>query len=306
MSDLEPRVRAITNEIIDEFIDQGQVEFVTEFAHMVPRLVVGELIGVPQDDNARFEQFFGERLEVMAKAAAAATPAEGFSQRALQVAESITEDQYLQAYFMEAIAARREKPCGDIMSDLAQARFGDGEAVPIESIVSMITLLYAAGGDANTPELMSNSMLVLLRRPDLMDSLRSDPSLVESFIEEVLRFDTPVIGDFRVALEDTSIDEVFIPKGSKVMVLYSSANHDPAQFDDPESFDMSPREEASSCGLWPRCALLPRRLSGSAGGQGGRPRTAPPARQHTPSGRRAGALCAFGHPAHSHPPAPGI
>ncbi len=237
VADLEPRIRETTNEIIDAFIDRGTVEFVTEFSHMLPRLVVGELIGVPAADNERFKQFFGDRLVLMAEAAV--DPSAGFTKRTTGEAnQGITEDEYLRDYFTAAIEQRRGEPCGDIMSELAAARFEDGELLPIESIVSMISLLYAAGGDANTPELMTNSLLVLLGDHALMESLRDDESQIEAFIEEVLRFDNPVIGDFRVATRDAVVGGVDIPKGSKVMVLFSSANHDAAQFERAEEFDM--------------------------------------------------------------------
>ena len=233
---LEPRVREITNEIIDAFIDRGEVEFVTEFAHMLPRLVVGELIGVPADDAERFKVFFMDRLAEMAKAAA--DPSGSYQQRTGE-REEITENEYLANYFMEAIGDRRKHPRGDIMSDLANATFPDStEEVPIESLVSMITLLYAAGGDANTPELMTNSMLVLLGQPEVMKALRADPSLAGGFIEEVLRFDTPVPGVFRVALRDTSVGDVPVPRGSKLMVIYGSGNHDAEQFEESEIFDL--------------------------------------------------------------------
>ncbi len=233
VADLEPRIRETTNEIIDEFIDRGEVEFVTEFAHMIPRLIVGELIGVPPQDNARFKQFFGERLRIMAEAAA--NPAAALARRS-EEDQGITENQFLQEYFIDLVAKRRQHPTGDIMSDMANATFPDGEAVPIESIVSMITLLYAAGGDANTPELMSNSMLVLLREPAVMAALRADPAQAEPFIEEVLRYDTPVPGVFRVATRDASVGGVPVKKGEKVMVIYGSANHDESRFACPAEF----------------------------------------------------------------------
>ena len=235
VADLEPRVREITNETIDAFIDRGQVEFVTEFAHMIPRLVVGELIGVPDEDHIIFKEFFMDRLKKMAEAAA--DPSARYGQRASNE-DGITENAFLSDYFLKAISDRREHPRGDIMSDLASATYPDGEEIPLESLVSMITLLYAAGGDANTPELMTNSMLVLLRQPDVMEALRNDPSLAEGFIEEVLRFDTPVPGVFRVALQDTSVGGVPIAKGDKLMVVYGAANHDDEVFACPEAFDM--------------------------------------------------------------------
>jgi len=233
--ELEPRIREIANGIIDTFIDDGQVEFVFGFAHMMPRLVVGELIGLPPEDQQRFRQFFEDRLRLMAKAAE--QPLQRFQQRT-QSQGGLTEDVFLRDYFVDAINSRRQRPRSDIMSDLANASFEGGEPVPIESLVSMISLLYSAGGDANTPELMTNSMLALLDRPDLERALREDPSLVKGFVEEVLRYDTPVPGVFRIALEDALIAGTPIPKGAIVMVVYGAANHDEQYFEDPESFKM--------------------------------------------------------------------
>ena len=113
----------------------------------------------------------------------------------------------------------------------------------------MITLLYAAGGDANTPELMTNSMLVLLRQPDVMQALRDDPSLAGGFIEEVLRYDTPVPGVFRIALQDTSVGGVPVKRGEKLMVIYGSGNHDPEQFEDSEIFDLGREQTCPHLGF---------------------------------------------------------
>lgn len=244
---LEPRVREITNEIIDTFIDEGEVEFVTQFSHMLPRLVVGELIGLPPEDHDYFKQYFMDRLAVMAKAAADPT---GSYKQQEEEREEITENEFLTDYFMKAMAERRERPRGDIMSDLANATFVDsGEPVALESLVSMITLLYAAGGDANTPELMTNAMLVLLRQPDVMQALRDDPSLAGGFIEEVLRYDTPVPGVFRIALQDTSVGGVPVKRGEKLMVIYGSGNHDAEKFDDGEVFDLGREQTCPHLGF---------------------------------------------------------
>lgn len=244
---LEPRVREITNEIIDTFIDAGEVEFVTQFAHMLPRLVVGELIGVPSQDADYFKQHFMDRLAIMAKAAEDPT---GAYRQQEEEREGITENEFLTDYFMKAMAERRESPQGDIMSDLANATFTDTkEPVALESLVSMITLLYAAGGDANTPELMTNSMLVLLRQPDVMQALRDDPSLAGGFIEEVLRYDTPVPGVFRIALQDTSVGGVPVKRGEKLMVIYGSGNHDAEKFDNGEVFDLGREQTCPHLGF---------------------------------------------------------
>jgi cytochrome P450 len=233
--EIEPRIRQIVNDVIDTFIDDDEVEFVTKFAHMIPRLVVGELIGLPEEDQKHFKAFFEDRLAVMAQFAE--QPLDGFQQR-MQNQTSLTENDFLNSYFIKAIEERRRQPRDDIMSDLANATFEDGEQVPLESIVSMIALLYSAGGDANTPELMTNSVLALLDRPALELELRADPNLAKGFIEEVLRYDTPVPGVFRIALADTKIAGIDIPKGSIVMVVYGAANHDETHFEDGDTFKM--------------------------------------------------------------------
>lgn len=249
VADMEPRVREITNEIIDTFIDRGEVEFVTQFSHMIPRLIVGELIGVPPDDAQRFRAFFEERLAEMAEAARDPEAAYARRSQSRVQGNGITENEFLTEYFMKAMQERRQHPVGDIMSDLASATFPGGEEIPLESIVSMLTLLYAAGGDANTPELMTNSMLVLLRNPEIMAALRANPDLAEPFIEEVLRYDTPVPGVFRIATRDTSVGGVPVKKGEKLMVIYGAANHDEAKFACPHQFEVTREFEQPHMGF---------------------------------------------------------
>ncbi len=245
---LEPRIRELANELIDEFIDCGEVEFVSQYANLLPRMVVSELLGVPRDDAATLKDHFRLRSNalrdyagdpkadwaIMLKAIRTHRPADD-----LERVMGISGGQFVLDYFTDALARRAAGEIdGDILSELVRSEFPDGSPVPVDSILPMVLLLYVAGGDANTTELLSNSLLVLLRYPDVERELRDEPQLVEPFVEEVLRYDSPLLGIFRVARRATSVGGVPIAKGEIVMALHASANHDASHFADGDTFDL--------------------------------------------------------------------
>lgn len=237
---LEPRVRELSNELLDDFIDDGEVEFVSRYANMLPPMVIGELIGVPPEDSASLKECFMRNRSRPRQSLEGSDPDERF-ERFMAAQRSSTSEvrNVLLEYFAKAIAERREQATeGDIMSELANARFPDGEEVPFETIVTMILLLYQAGAEANTNEMLTNIMMMFARHPELQDELRAQPELIEPFVEEVLRYETPLLGLFRVALRPTTVGGVDIAKGDIVLVLHGSANRDESRFGCPEAFDV--------------------------------------------------------------------
>lgn len=235
---LEPRIRQLANELIDEFADDGEVEFVQHYANMLPRMVVGELLGVPPEDGDMLNDFFRTRLLTSRE------PSDDPKAEFRRMIDSTTADadpdsRTVVDYFAAAIKERRAHPReGDIMSEVANARYADGEEVPFTVLLMMIVLLYVAGGEANTTELLSNVVLTMLRHPEIEPRLRADPDLVDPYVEEVLRHETPLLGVFRVALRDTSVGGVPVAKGDIVMALHGSANRDESRYADPERFDL--------------------------------------------------------------------
>jgi cytochrome P450 len=225
---LENRLTELANRLIDHFIDRGEVEFVGEFAHIFPLTTVGELLGIPPDDNERFEAMFREQYAHMDSVFPGNPDGAGTTQLTFQ---SVLVD-----YFSSELAARRRDPRNDIMSELCNATFSDGEEVPLHELVKICIFIYGAGGDSNTPELLVNGMDVLLDRQDVMSALRSDPAKIANFVQETLRYDNSATGLFRVARTDTEIGGVAIPKGALVMAMFASGNHDENYFDDPEEF----------------------------------------------------------------------
>jgi len=227
VSRLEDNLRAQAFRLIDRFIDAGSVEFVKEFSYVYPLLTVGELLGVPLADNSHFEVLFRREFERMD---------EKFVGNPEAPLEDISFRPELVEYFRKELSERQKNPRGDIMTELCNATFPDGEKVPFDDLVNTCIFLYGAGGDANVPQILTNGMELLVDHPDLMSELRSDRSKVAAFVEETLRYNNSAIGLFRLARKETVVRGVTIPQGALVMILYGSGNRDETVFDDPETF----------------------------------------------------------------------
>jgi cytochrome P450 len=140
------------------------------------------------------------------------------------------------------LGERKHEPKDDIISDLAHAKLKDDLDGP-ERELDMFELQdlldqLLTGGNETTTNAIGSGLMLLLQRPELMDRMRSDQKLIRNFIEESLRYETPVLHLWRVAVEDTELGGIAIPKGSSIAVGYASANRDEAVFDDSETFDI--------------------------------------------------------------------
>ncbi len=143
-------------------------------------------------------------------------------------------------YFRNLVAERRARPQDDLLSDLIRVEEA-GDTLSEDEVVAVSTLLFAAGFETTT-NLLGNGMGALLRHPEEMSRLWNDPDLLTTAVDEVLRWDSPVQLDGRVALEPTEIHGEQIEVGTRVMTLLGAANRDPEQFSDPERFDVTRSE----------------------------------------------------------------
>lgn len=224
-------IETIVNDLIDDFIDSGECDFVACFAVPLPCTVIADQLGVPRS-----------RLpDLKAWSDAMLAPGGGFvdEQAAVACAQLVVE---AQRFFAQVMADRRATPRDDIITDLVQARIEDapGEPRPL-TMPELQDLLdqLLTGGNETTTSAIGSAMMLLLRTPELMTSLRGDDKRLRAFIEESLRFETPVLHLWRVATEDTELNGVPIPKHSMLALGYASANRDEAVFDDAECFDVS-------------------------------------------------------------------
>jgi cytochrome P450 family 150 subfamily A5 len=209
----------------------GTCEFIGEFASPFVMLVIADLLGVPEEDHEEF---------VQAVLHGAAGGQLGSSKEGDTLKHSPLE--YLYATFSDYISERRRSPRGDVLSRLAEVTFPDGSTPEVIDVVRVAANLFAAGQET-TIRLLSSAVRILAEDRDLQARLRADRSLLRNFIEETLRYESPVRGDFRLSKVPVAVGGVDLPAGTTLMLLNAAANRDPRQFDDPDVFDVD-RENA--------------------------------------------------------------
>ncbi len=213
----------LSDRLLDEFVAEGNCEFIAAYSQPFAMLVVADLLGVPEEDHQRFREGFGLSHVPGELGAGEDTGAD------------LNAISWLDGWFAHYIEDRRRQPRQDVLTDLALATYPDGTMPDVTSVVRTATFLFAAGQET-TARLLAIALKYLAENPELQDELRSRKDLIDSFIEEALRIESPVKADFRLARRSTTIGGVAIAAGTPVMLLNGAANRDPRRFDDPASF----------------------------------------------------------------------
>lgn len=221
---LHDEITTIADDLIDRFIGTGSVEFVSEFAVPLPLTVIARALGVPEADMADFRQWSDGISSVIGNHHLG--PDELLLLLKSQVAFG--------AYFTDVIEARRAEPRDDLISDLVTARIDGEDALSLQEMLGMLMQFLVAGNET-TANLLSGSICRLAHEPELRAEVRVDASKLASFVEEMVRLESPVQGLFRVATRDTAVGGVDIPAGSSVWTMYAAANRDPEIFEDPDA-----------------------------------------------------------------------
>ncbi|BCQ07388.1 cytochrome P450 [Mycobacterium heckeshornense] len=239
MKILEGRIRDVTDSLIDSFIDDGECEFVSDFAEKLPTVVFTEMMGLPLDQAARFHAWKNTLLHGHHD-----DPDGTIRQRA---------GQELNEYLGELLVERKRNPGEDVISTLHGAEV-DGDRLTDDEILDITYLLFLAGLDTVTSSLGLH-FLRLSQRPDLQAQIVADPAIIPVAVEEMLRAESLVLAG-RTATRDVEIGGHVIYKGDRVLINTVAANRDPAVFDDPEQirFDRG-RTRHIAFGVGPhRCA----------------------------------------------------
>ncbi len=145
--------------------------------------------------------------------------------------------EFLYAQFGQYVEDRRRNPRDDVLTGLATATFPDGSTPEVIDVVRVAANVFAAGQET-TVRLLANALQILGEQPDLQARLRTERDRIANFVEETLRFESPVKGDFRLSRTATTVGGVEIPPGTTVMVLNGAANRDPRRFEQPGEFDV--------------------------------------------------------------------
>jgi cytochrome P450 family 150 subfamily A5 len=212
---------------IDTFLSRGECEFMNDFAQPFAVLVVADLLGVPAEDRIEFRKHLIRVEQESGGAVVGGTDGE--------VAHGPLE--WLYSKFSTYIEDRRLNPKEGILTGLANATFPGG-AVPEPIEVARIAANVFAAGQETTVRLLSYAFQIIGDRPDIQKKLREDRSLIPNFVEECLRIEGPVKGDFRLAKKPTSVGGVEIPAGTFLYIANSAANRDARKFENPAEFQL--------------------------------------------------------------------
>lgn len=207
----------------DTVLTDGRCEFIGDFANPFAMLVIADLLGVPESDHDEF------RRALLAGRAGTIGSSKGAS-----MGHSPLE--YLYAKFTEYISERRAHPRDDVLTGVASATFPEGSTPEVIDAVRVAANLFAAGQET-TVRLLSAAVMILAEDPQLQARLRADRDLLPRFIEETLRYESPVRGDFRLAKVPITLSGVDIPAGTTVMLVNAAMNRDPRKFAEPDVFD---------------------------------------------------------------------
>jgi cytochrome P450 len=228
---LRPAVHTLVDKLLDDMAEAVDVEFLTQFALPLPMSVIGELVGVPEDDRAALQP----KVRAVAKGIEPVLTDD-------EAAESMAAIEFLGEYFADLLDQRRRQPTDDLMSGLAQAREKD-DCLTDEEVCSTAILLFAAGFETTT-NLLGNGLLALLRHPEQLALWRRTPELASSATEELLRWDSPVQLNIRAALEESELAGATVAAGERIIVLQGAANRDPLRFSDPNTLDLARADNA--------------------------------------------------------------
>ncbi len=229
---MEPVIRRITVRLIDSWIDRGSIEFVRDFGVPLPVEVIAHALNVPDDRLADFKRWsddsiagIGTTISIDAR---------------VEAERGVNEFQH---YFAEQLERRRTEPRDDLLTHLLNARVADDDPdVPdkrpldMPEMLSIVQQLLVAGNETTT-KMLTEMVRLLAEHPDQWQRVRDDPSRIDAVVEETLRLSTPTQGMWRIVTRDVELGGTKIAAGSRIVIVFSSANRDEAIFEDPDAFD---------------------------------------------------------------------
>jgi cytochrome P450 len=229
VANLEPRIRALSRELLDRTIERGEMDLAADYSVPLPMRVIAEMIGIPGTDWPRFKRWSDGILKLSYTRSGSEEAAKSMSEFAAVTAEMST-------YLEDMIAQRRAAPKDDLLTRLVEAEV-EGERLDHEEILGFFQLLVV-GGQETTTNLINNAVLCFVEHPDQLARLRAAPGLLPSAIEEVLRYRSPIQWMMRTPRREVEVHGQVIPAGKLVLPMIGSANRDPRQFRDADRFDI--------------------------------------------------------------------
>jgi cytochrome P450 len=224
VEEMRRRVQSLTDEFLDASEPTGKMDLIRDYALPLPSTIIAEMLGVPAEDRHRFHRWTNSMVVADASK--------------LSLLRAMPGVLALLRYVRKLVKKRRTDPRDDLASALVRAEEA-GDQLSEDELVAMIVLLLIAGHET-TVNLIGNATLALIEHPEQMDQLRRNPAMIQSAVEEMLRYDGPLaMATERFAGEDVSVSGVAIPRNALVFAVLGSANRDEQQFPNPDNLDLA-------------------------------------------------------------------
>jgi cytochrome P450 len=227
MAALESAVRDVVTECIDAIADSNRADLASSIADPVPAMVIAAMLGLQRDEWPFFREKNGEYFRLQAL---------GDAEGAAAAVQSLVD------YLNRKLDERRTRPQDDLLTDILTLEV-EGRTVTAEEALSLAFLLLAAGHET-TVGAIGGMLYHVARDHEVRDRLIAEPALVDRAVEEALRLEPPLPGLGRTTRDGAEVNDVVIPPGEHVMLLFAAANRDPAAFDDPEQFRLDRRSNS--------------------------------------------------------------
>jgi cytochrome P450 len=223
---MRAHIQYIVDGLLNAFVATGPVDAIQQFAYPLPIIIVMDMLGLPESDRGRFKEWSDDFAATL-----------GVVQRAPHLMEKA---RHSLVEFADYLGNFQEQHCRGGHDDLLTAFYNieeQGQRLSREELVANAMLLLAAGHETTT-NLIGNGLLALLRHPIQMRALADNPAWVPDAVEEMLRYDSPVQIVWRLAIQDLALGGKQIRQGQLVNMVLGAANRDPAQFPEPDRFDV--------------------------------------------------------------------
>ncbi len=226
VENMRPRVREIVNDLLSD-ISTSEFDLIASLAAPLPSIVIAEMLGIDASNHHDFKQWSDIVTDVFFNM----FPTEEQAAQAEQASENLNN------LFHEEIEKRRAKDEDDLIGAMVRAE-EQGDTLTTQEIVSQCNLLLVAG-NVTTTDLIGNGVKALLDFPDQVHKLKANPELIENAVEEMLRFDSPVVNSGRIAPADMELDGCPVHKGQSISTSLGAANRDPSVHPNPDTFDVA-------------------------------------------------------------------
>lgn len=221
---MRPHIQEIVDDLL-EAVEGRQFDLVHDLAYPLPVIVIAEMLGVPSSEREQFKRWSEDIVATLGT-----LQQDDVNQRGTTAAIAMAE------YFQGVIAERRRAPQDDLLSGLIAAE-EQGQVLSEDEMLATCILLLVAGNETTT-NLLGNGMMALFRHPDQRAKLAANLDLIEPAVEEMLRYDGPVQGTGRVAMEDKDVAGFTVKEGQIAFTIVGAANRDPEAFPNPDTFDI--------------------------------------------------------------------